>query len=274
MRKRTGLISSISFVLGAFLLFPPSSFALEGSNADDIKIKFYAKQGGEWIKASTKRTDDKGVLEFKNVLPGWYELKLENEDDKENGQTFAVRARMVDNEGQRIKEKTDVSLYYENSFNKKIKIAVLETDNNGWLELPGVYPEIKYFFDIDEDDNAHLKNKDGRARVKVKAKIEGSSWFQARYIRTDDSNLVELENVLPGKYKFSYNKKDRTSDRPFDLKIRMLNENGEKIKEKTKVKLYAYQNKNKVLVAELETDSRGWLFLPGTMTKMKYKLSI
>jgi predicted thioesterase len=266
--------SPLLFILGAFLLFPSASFALEGTSADNIKIKFYAKQGGEWIKASTKRADDKGVLEFKNVLPGWYELEVNDEEDKELGQAFTVKARMVDVEGQKLDEKTKVSLSYENSAGEKTLIGLLETDEDGWLELFPVYPEVKYYFGIDEDDNAHLKSKEGQARVKVKANINGSDWFQARYDRTDNQNTLRLKDVLPGKYKFSYNKKDRAADQPFNLEIQMLDEDGKKIKEETKVKLYVYQNKLKTLVAELTTDEKGWLSLPGTMTKMKYKLSL
>lgn len=266
--------SSLMFMLGAFLLFPSASFALEGTSADNVKIKFYAKQGGEWIKASTKRADDKGVLEFKNVLPGWYELKVKDEDDKELGQAFAVKARMVDAEGQKLDEKTKVSLSYKNASNKKTFLGFLETDEDGWIELSQVYPETKYHFDIDEDDNAHLKSKEGRARIKVKAKIGQSDWFRAIYKRTDSTNLLSIKDVLPGKYKFSYNKKDRAADQPFNLKIQMLNEDGKNIKKETKVTLYVYQNKIKMLAAELKTDEKGWLYLPNTMTKMKYKLSL
>lgn len=268
------ITSPLLFILGAFLLFPSASFALEGTSADDVKIKFYAKQGGEWIKASTKRADKKGVLEFKNVLPGWYELKVSDEKDEKAGQAFAVKARMVDGEGQKLNEKTKVSLSYKNALDKKTFLGFLETDKDGWIELFPVYPKVKYHFDIDEDDNAHLKNKEGRARVKVKAKIDGSDWFRARYKRTDSTNLLSLKDVLPGKYKFSYNKKDRTADQPFNLKIQMLDEDGKKIKEETKVKVYVYQNKIRTLAAELKTDEKGWLYLPNTITKMKYRLSL
>lgn len=272
--QRNKIAFPLMFVLAALLLFPSASFAFGGVHADDIKIKFFAKQGGKWIKAATKRADDKGVLEFENVLPGWYELELKDDDDAEAGQTFAVRARMVDEGGRKLKEKTDVDLYYKNSSGDKTFIATVETDKKGWLEVSGVYPGLKYYFNISERDNAHLKNKDGRARIKVKAKIDGSDWFRARYARTDESNTLEVENVLEGKYKFSYNKKDRTADQPFTLKVRMVDEDGSKIKKETKVKLYVYQNKLKVMLGEFKTDKKGWLTFPGTMTKMKYKLSL
>jgi len=272
-------ISVFAFLLalGALLLFPTASFALEGTHADDVKVKFYARQGDKWFKACTKRADEKGVLKLKNVLPGWYEVKLDDDDDAVVGQKFAAKCRMVDREGRRLKEDTKVDLYYKNASGDKTFVAELETDEDGWLELSGAYAvstNVKYYFDIDEDDGAHLKSKDGRARVKVKAKIKGSDWFQARYERTDESNILEIKNVLPGKYKFSYKKDDRTADQPFNLKIRMSDEDGAEIKKATKVKLYVYQNKLKILVGELKTDKDGWLLLPNTMTKMKYKLSI
>lgn len=273
--QKNKLVFPLAFLLAAILLLPkPSLASLQGTHADNVKIEFHAKQGGEWFNAITKRADDDGVLEFKNVLPGWYELKLEDDDDEKSGQKFAARVRMNDNGGRKIKEKTTVSLYYKNSSGDKVLLGTIETDEDGWIESSAIYPNIKYYFEIDEDDDSHLKGKDGRARVKVKAKIDGSDWFRARYTRTDDSNTVRLKNVLPGKYKFSYKSKDRAATEPFNLRIKMLDDDAAKIKDKEKVKVYVYKNKLKVLVAELETDEDGWLDLPNTMTKTKYKLSL
>ncbi len=269
------IVFPLAFMLAALLLIPKTSSAsLQGIHADDIKVEFHAKQGNKWFNAITKRADKNGVLVLKNVLPGWYELKLEDDDAAVAGQKFAAKIRMADNEGRKLEEKTPLSLYFKNISGDKTLIGTVETDEDGWIESSAIYPNVRYYFDIDKDDDAHLKSKDRRARVKVKAKIDGSDWFQARYDRTDETNELRLKNVLPGKYKFSYKKKDRTADQPFNLKIKLLDDDSAKIKEKTKVKVYVYKNKLKILAGEFKTDKDGWLSLPNTMTKMKYKLSL
>lgn len=261
-----------SLVVGLFVCLPMLSYALSGTNADDVEVKIYAKLGGDWFKVSTKHADNKGVVEIKNVIPGWYKIVIDD-DDEESGQDLAVRIRMRDRDGKRIKEKTEVEAYMDID-DVKTAIGVYETDKRGWLKVSGLTSESKYYLDIDEKDGSSVSEKDGRYRIKVKAKIDESDWFRALYKRTDENKLLEIKNVLPGKYKFSYKKSDASETDPFTLKIRMIDEDGKKIKEETDINLYAYVNKVKTLIGTLTTDAKGWLTIPGTMTKMKYKLSI
>lgn len=255
---------------GAFFMVPLFAGAVSGTNVDNLKIKAYTKQGEKWFKASTSRTDSHGVLTKERILPGWYKFKVRGEDEK-SGQTLAVKLRMLDADGKKITEKSDVDLYYKDAAGTKIAISTVETDKKGWIELSGLSFDTEYKLDV--KDEASLSHKD-KVRIKVKAKIDGSDWFVSRYKRVDETGALNVEDVLPGKYKFKYKNGDQSPALPFTLKARMLTEKGEKVKEATKVQLYAYINKVKTPVGELMTDERGWVTIPGVMTGIKYKVDL
>jgi 5-hydroxyisourate hydrolase-like protein (transthyretin family) len=258
-------------LVGAFFMVPLFAGAVSGTNVDNLKIKAYTKQGEKWFKASTSRTDSHGVLTKERILPGWYKFKVRGEDEK-SGQTLAVKLRMLDTDGKKITEKSNVDLYYKDTAGTKIFINRIETDKKGWVNLSGLSFDTEYKLDVKDD--ASLSKKDNKIRIKVSAKIDGSDWFRSRYKRTDETGVLNVEDVLPGKYKFKYKDGDRDVALPFNLKARMLNEKGEQVKEATKIQLYAYINKVKTPVGELMTDERGWVTIPGVMTGIKYKIDL
>ena len=261
---------STFLLVGLFVALPFYAFALSGTNANGVKVKIYAELGDDWFRASTKHTDSHGVLELKDAVPGWYRMEVDD-DDVEAGQTLAARIRMRDKDGARIKDKTDVEAYMDIGGTKTL-VATYETDKSGWIEMSGVTSGSEYYLDVDEDFS--VSKKDGKPRIKVKAKVDDSNWFRALYKRTDENKVLEIEHVLPAKYKFKYKSGDASEADPFTLKIRMRDEKGRKIREETDFKLYAYVEKQKVPIGTVTTDSKGWLILPGTMTGMKYKISI
>ena len=260
-------------VIGGFLVFPLATQALSGVHADDVKVKLYTEQGGDWFRAMTIRADSHGVVEAKNVLPGWYKIKV-NDDDATSGQTFAVRVRMLDLDGRRLKEDTNVDLYYDNNGTKTL-VGTVETDDDGWLETSGLSADVEYKFEMSDHDDSHVSSDDGEVRVKVKAKIDESDWF-ASYYDVTENNILEVQNVLPGKYKFKYKSQDRDASVPFTLEARLLTEKGEKIKELTKVHIWAYMGPEKVktFAGEVWTDSKGVVTIPGVYPGMKYKIEV
>ena len=267
MMKKMVMLS----LVGTFFMVPLFAGAISGTAVNNLKIKTYTKQGGEWFKASTSRTDSHGILTKERVLPGWYKFKVRSEDE-ESGQSLAVKLRMLDSDGKKITEKSEIDLYYKDATGTKIPISTVETDKKGWIELSGLSFDTDYKLDVKDD--ASLSQKDNKTRIKVSAKIDSSDWFRSRYKRTDETGTLQVEDVLPGKYKFKYKSGDRDVALPFTLKARMLTEKGERVKEATKVQLYAYLNKIKTPVGELMTDHRGWVTIPGVMTGIKYKVDL
>ena len=267
--KKAALLS----VLG-LLLYVPSAFAISGVNMDDVRVKLYTEQGDDWFRALTTRADSHGVIEVESVIPGWYKIKVDNDDEK-GTQYVAVRLRMRSSDGKEFKEDTPVDLYVKNG-DDKVYIGTVETDKYGWIEVENLSLDTEYKIDISDKYDVTLHQKDGRARVKVNAKIADSDWFRAYYERTNENYTLEAENVLPGKYKYRYNHGDRSPALPFNLHIKMLDEKGEKIKEPTPVNLYAYigPEKTKTMVGQMMTNARGELFIPGVMTNMKYAIEV
>jgi len=272
MKKLQGI--TLALFAMSLLVFPFTANAVSGTNADNVRVKVYAEQGDEWFRALTRRTDSDGVLTIKNVLPGWYKMVID-EDDQTSGQTLAVKLRMLGPEGKKIRERTPVDLYAMVG-ETKVAINTVNTDTRGWIELSGLSSGVKYLLDIDEKDASSLSSKDGRARIKVKTKVDGSDWFVSAYKRTDTAMVFEAKNVIPGYYKFSYKAGDRDPALPFTLKIRLRDEDGNRIKEPTLVKLWTYLGPEKTLtpVGQLMTDHRGWVTIPGVMTEMKYKIEV
>ena len=247
------------------LTMPFSAKALSGINTDDIDVKLYTKQGGDWFKALEKETDHKGVLHVKNVLPGKYRMEID-EDDEETTQYLAVDLRMLDEDGRRLKDKTDVDLYvYINGVKTFVKTE--ETDDEGWMRVGLLSFDTEYYIDV--KDTSGVKKKSGELRIKTDAKIDDSDWFQAFYTNTEDGVLT-VRDVLPGKYKFEA--KDAVNQ-PFMLRARLLDDKSKRA-ENSKVDLYVYINKVRTFIGEVKTDDDGWIFLPNLMTDMKYKISV
>jgi len=266
--RKTAFMLFLSFLLTPVLMAQPAQ-ALSGTNADKVKVEMHAKQGGEWFIGITDKTDDDGVLKVKNVLPGKYRFEVD-EDDQETGQLLAGTFRMLDEDGKRFDEEVDVDVYMYISGVKTL-ILQTETDEDGWIDLSSIYPDVDYYIDV--RDEGHVSKKDG-VRIKVRAKIEGSNYFQAYYTNLDEGNILKVKNVPSAKYKFKYKSGDTDPTTPFILKARLLDEDMEHIKEATKVELYVYQNGMRVMVGEVMTDADGWIMVPGMMSGMKYKIKV
>jgi 5-hydroxyisourate hydrolase-like protein (transthyretin family) len=263
------------FVVGSLMIFPLATQALSGIHADDTRVKLYSEQGDDWFRALTERTDSDGVLELKNVLPGWYEARI-NDDDETSGQTVAIKARMLDLDGRRLKEETNVDLFHETATGVKTPMGTVETDEDGWLKVSPLSADVKYKFELSDNDDSSIGHKDGKTRIKCKAKIDDSNWFSSYYGRTDENQVLEVINVLPGKYKFKYKSGDRDVALPFILNATVLSEKGEEIKEVTKVHLWAYLGPEKVktFAGEVMTNDDGEITVPGLMPGVKYKIEV
>jgi len=262
------------FVIGGFLVLPVVSQAFSGTNASDTRVRIYTEQGDDWFRCMTARTDYTGLLELENLLPGWYKAEVAKGDEKAS-QTVALKAKMLDLDGREIKDNTNVDLYFRTAAGVKTFISTVETDDDGWLKVAGLSPDTEYKFEMSDRDDSSVSKKDGEVRIKVKAKVDESDWFPAYYGRTKDQ-VFEVINVLPGKYKFKYKTGDRDPSVPFILDATLLNEKGERLKEATKVHLWAYMGPEKTLVfaGEVWTDARGEVIIPGLMHGIKYKIEV
>ncbi len=268
--SKTKMLLALPVLLATLIIGVATASALSGTNADEIKVKVYTEQGDDWFRAIYTKTDDDGVLELKNVLPGKYEVKVRTSDAK-SGQVLAAKFKMLDENGVAINEKTDVDVYmYINSV--KTLLGTWQTDKNGWLELAALQLDTKYYLDV--KDEMHLGSKNNKYRVKVSTKIDGSDWFRSLYKRTDTNKVLKIKNVLPGKYKFKYKAKDATPNKPFILNLRMLDNDADDIDNATTIELYAYVGGQKALIGTLRTDGKGWVTVPGVMTGMKYKIKV
>lgn len=111
-------------------------------------------------------------------------------------------------------------------------------------------------------------------KVTVETK-QGGEWFKAREVRADDDGVLELENALPGKYKFTLDEDDVESGQTLGLKIRVLDEQGREFDdERADVDVYVYVGDTKVFVATYETDKDGWLDLSGITSGTTYELDV
>ncbi|MDA3814913.1 MAG: hypothetical protein PF549_00930 [Patescibacteria group bacterium] len=263
---------AVVFSLLGLLLCAPVALADSGVNMDDVRVKLHAEQGGDWFRALTTRADDNGVVEAENVIPGWYKLKID-QTDVEGTQYVAVKMRMRDMDGKKLYKETPVDLY-KNINDEKVFQGTVETDKKGWLEVENLSLDTEYKLEIDERDRGTSHQKDGRARIKVSAKIDDSDWFRAYYDRTNENMTLAVENVLPGEYKYRYNHGDRSPTLPFNLYARLVDEKGERLKEPTPVNLYAYVGGVKTPIGQVMTNARGEVFIPGVMTEMKYAIEV
>lgn len=263
------------------LVFPFISQAFSGTNVKGLKLKVYTEQGGEWFRSLSKRTDYTGVLEVKDVLPGWYKYKFYDED-RESGQAVAIEARMLDLDGRELKEDTNVDLYYRNASGEKTFISTVETDDEGWLKVAGLAENTEYKFELADRDDSSVSQKDGMMRVKVDAKIDvgatskTTDWFDAYYGITDENGVLETPDTLPGRYKFKYKEQDGDITQPFTLKTQLLNDKGDDLKESTKVHLWAYLGPEETLTfaGEVWTNHKGEIMVPGLMHGVKYKIEV
>ncbi len=242
---------------------------IAGTNAARVDVTIKAKYGDRWVTVRTTRTDRNGVLTLRNVLPGQYRFFIDD-SDRRDGQTLAVEMRIRDKKGRTFsKERATVSLGIVSGDNT-ITVGTFRTDKRGWLDVVGIQHGITYTIDV--KSTARLSKKDHRPRIKVKAKIDGSKWFDAAYARVDRANTLELDNVLPGKYKFRYKRGDAPATRPFTLKMTIRNDKGKRVKNR-RIKVYAYRYGVRQKIGTFKTDHKGRLVLPNVLPG-KYKLKV
>jgi hypothetical protein len=264
-------------LLTAFII-PTTIFAgVDGTNIKEKYVTVKSKQGGEWITARKVKTDKDSSLRLKGVLPGKYIFELDDDDIK-SGQSLGLELRMKDEDGKNYKEKVKFDTYVYIG-DTKVFINTFKTDKSGYLKLEGIVPGATY--ELKAKENGKVKSKDGLARIKTKAKIDGSDWFTTSYDRLDPdpsgltNGILEMNSVLPGKYKFKLKSGDPYDMRkPFIVKARMRKDNGKKIKKATQVNIYAYPNGVKTKVAEMMTDEKGWITIPQAQPGMKYRLKV
>ena len=261
--------------LGGLLVFPMVSQAFSGTNVKNLKLKVYTEQGGEWFRSLSKRTDYTGVLEVKDVLPGWYKYSFYDKD-RSGTQAIAIKARMLDLDGREIKDNTNVDLYYRAANGQKTFISTVETDDEGWVKVEGLAEDTEYKFELTDNDDSSVSQRDGEMRIKVNAKVDNSNWFDAYYGRTDENRVFETPDTLPGRYKFKYKEQDGDITQPFTLKTKLLNNKGDDLDEPTKVHLWAYLGPEKTLTfaGEVWTNHKGEIMVPGLMHGVKYKVEV
>jgi hypothetical protein len=269
-------MKKIYLILVCFLALPSIALAVSGTNIKEEYVIVKTKQGDEWFTARKVKTDKDSSLRLKSVLPGKYIFELE--DDVKTGQTLGLELKMKDENGKNIREKTKVDAYVYIG-DTKVFINTFKTNTDGYLNLEGITPDTEYELKVKGDGK--VKKKDNLARIKTKTKIDGSDWFQSSYDRltADASNLtngtLEIKSALPGKYKFKVKSGDPYDlTKSFTVKARMRKANGKKIKKETRISVYAYPNGLKTKIADVMTDARGWITLPGAQPNVKYKLKV
>jgi len=260
-------VAVLAAVIGGLSVLPVQ--AVSGTNAADVRLTIEARQGGEWFDARRTNADDDGVVSLEDALPGKYRFDIDD-DDLAADQSLGLSVRLLDEDGIELDDESEVEIYVYIG-DQKVFAGTTETDDDGDLDLEGILHGVVY--EIDVKDDGDLSAKDS-TRVKMYAKIDDSDWFKASTKRLA-GDVLKVENVLPGKYRFKYKSKDvATAPQAFTLRARLRDDEGRKIKEKTKVKLYAYPYGVKTFVAEVKTDKKGWITVPGVQTHMKYKVKV
>lgn len=265
IKSKKSLAVAIAFLAALGLLAPKSSLALSGYRISNTPIKVYAEQGGKWFLALTQRTDQGGVLKVENALPGKYKMEVSKSDTRTN-QSLAIDMRMLDDQGRKIHKDMDVDLYVYIG-NDKYFIGTKKTDSDGWLKVSGLTLGTEY--ELDLGDGTYVRPKAGELRIKTKARIGGSDWFQASYKRTDDNKVLNVGDALPGKYKFRA--VGDAKPQPFTLEARLMDASGQ-VARNTDAKLYAYVHDVKTFVGQVKTDAEGWITLPKVLTGMTYRI--
>lgn len=281
-RKFSFAVLLCAIVLPTFFLTKIVDAALLSyPKVENNYVNVYTKQGNDWFKAVKEKTDKQGDLTLNKMLPGKY--RIEKDDNSDNGSVVDVKANLYDEKGIKFNDKVEVNVYAFITFtglvggapkpgNTKILAGTLETNKDGEIELNNVWIGLEY--EIEVNDNASLSKKTNRPRIKVKAKIEESDWFDTAYKRTDDTNTVYLKDVIPGKYKFKYKSGDVVNPmQKFNLHIRLRDDKGKKIKKSKEVTIYAYMNDQKILVGKFMTTKKGELYLPNT-APIEYKIEV
>lgn len=274
-----------------------------------IKVHIYAKQGGEWFIALTKDINKNGVLKVENVLPGWGKIELAG--SKKNavnlaGKTFVSKMKLLDEKGRRIKKKTDVDLYAKIG-GVKTYLATMKTDREGWLIVPGSMIGVENYIHVRGDGEPLGNSRGQQPRINVDAKMDDGKWFRVAQDKLDRHGVLTIENARPGKTKFSYVKGDgekisgadlidslnqsgklsdklaekfklsdfaaKSFEKPFTLKVQVLDDDGNRVKKGTKVKMTVYL-KNRTLKGTLRTGAGGWLTIKGVPTGIETKMKI
>ena len=263
--------------LCGLIFFPSLTFAASGQNIADTTVEVHTYQGKQWFMARRVKTDDDSFVKIKDVLPGKYQFRIDD-SDKRPDQFLAAEVRLKDASGKPLRDKTDVGVFaYIND--QRVFGGTSRTDDRGWISLNGIVPGLTYELVVKGDGT--LKKDSVLARIKTKAKIAGSEWFDSSYDRltadvTKKTNgILEVKNVLPGKYKFKVKSTDAYDPtKPFALNAQLLTDKGKKIKKPTKVIIYASPNKIKTQVAEITTDVDGWVTIPAVQPGATYRLKV
>ena len=109
--------------------------------------------------------------------------------------------------------------------------------------------------------------------VTIKTK-QGGEWFTARKEKTDNKSTLRLKGVLPGKYVFELDDSDKEPNQKLGLKLKMRDDNGKNIKEKTKVDAFVYIGDTKVFINTFKTKDNGYLNLENIVPGMIYELKV
>lgn len=269
-------------LLFATIMAPSSCFALSGIKTDNITVKLYFKRSPEWknyVKALTKDTDSKGVLEAKNVLEGWYKPVIED-NDIEDGQRLAVHLQMLNEKGQFLKN-AEVKMYTKNSSDEKIYIKTVNTDEKGWIESEGLVSGHEYYLEVnsDKDEIRKYSKRDNQPRIKVKGKKignkkQGENWIQGLYTRTDENQILDVGKIQEGYYEFYLKNGDVLPKGFFHAKAIILDSKAKRIKKITTLKLYAFPQNKKTYVGEVKTSEYGEVILPKLITNMKFQMVV
>ncbi len=112
-----------------------------------------------------------------------------------------------------------------------------------------------------------------KVTVTVKAK-QGGEWITARKQKTDKNGVLDLRNVLPGKYTFNVKSDDQVAGQSLGLDLRLLDDDGRKIKEKVDVAMYYYVGDAKLSAGTFRTNKKGELSLAGIVNGITYDLDV
>lgn len=277
-------IKKILPLLLLMLVVAPSSClaSINGLKTNNVTVKLYFKRSPEWkdyVKVAIKDTDFNGVLEAKNVLEGWYKPVIIDKDT-ENGQKLAVRLRMLNEEGQRIKN-AQVKMYIKSLSGVKTYIKTVDTDENGWVESEGLVSGREYYLEVvaDKDEISNFSKKANQPRIKVKAKKigknkEGENWIQGFYSRVNEQQILEVGKIREGYYKFSLKKGDVLPQGFFHVKAELRDSDGKRIKKPTLLKLYAFPQDKKTYMGQLKTSEHGEVIMPKLVPNMKFQVVV